>query len=182
MIIANKKKKENIAEYILYMYQIEDLIRAFNFDLDKLEQNVFGSFTQDKQKKKEIREWYGNLIQMMDLEQIKEKGHLQIVKNIVKDLDDLHKSLLNNPAEIDYQTKYHKAVPNIAELAAKMQVQNPSETEVMFHGLYTLILLRLRKQEITQETMAAMETFSSLLALLSQKYHEREKKERTEWM
>ena len=28
MIIAQKKRKENIAEYLLYMWQIEDLIRA----------------------------------------------------------------------------------------------------------------------------------------------------------
>jgi hypothetical protein len=182
MIIANKKKKENIAEYILYMYQIEDLIRAFNFDIDKLEQNVFGSFTQDKEQKKKIREWYANIIQMMELEQIKEKGHLQIVKNIVNDLEDLHKTLLNNPTEIDYQKRYYKAAPNIAELAGKVQIKNPGETEIILHGLYTIMLLRLRKQEITPETKAAIDTFSNLLALLSKKYHEREKKERTEWM
>ncbi len=182
MIIANKKKEENIAEYILYMYQIEDLLRAFNFDIDKLEQNVFGTFTQNEQKKKKIREWYANIIQMMELEQIKKKGHLQIIKNIVSDLENLHKSLLNNPTEIDYQTRYHKAAPNIAELAGKMQTKNTSETEIMLHGLYAIILMRLRKQEVTSETLAAIETFSNLLALLSKKYHEREKKERTEWM
>jgi flagellin-specific chaperone FliS len=89
---------------------------------------------------------------------------------------------LNNPTEIEYQKKYYKAAPNIAELAGKMQTKNPSETEIMLHGLYAIILMRLRKQELTSETQAAIETFSSLLALLSKKYHEREKKERTEWM
>jgi len=182
MIIANKKKKENIAEYILYMYQVEDLVRAFNFDLDKLEQNVFGSFTEDENLKKEIREWYGNIIQMMELEQIKNKGHLQIVKNIIQDLDDLHRSLLNNPAETEYQNKYHLAAPNIAELAGKMHVENPSEVEVMFHGLYAVMLLRLQKKEISSDTKNAIETFSNLLSLLAKKYHLRDKKERTEWM
>lgn len=28
MITASQKRKENIAEYLLYMWQIEDLIRA----------------------------------------------------------------------------------------------------------------------------------------------------------
>ena len=34
MIIARRKRKENIAEYLLYMWQVEDLIRANNFDMD----------------------------------------------------------------------------------------------------------------------------------------------------
>ena len=182
MIIANKKKQENIAEYVLYMYQIEDLVRAFGFDLDKLEQNVFGSFTENESLKKEIREWYGNIIQMMELEQLKEKGHLQIVKNVVNDLDDLHRNLLNNPAETEYQNKYHLAAPNIAELAGKMKMENPNDVEVMFQGLYAVMLLRLQKREITPDTQKAVDTFSNLLALLSKKYHQREEKERTEWM
>ena len=36
MLIAQQKLKENIAEYILYMYQIEDVIRAYNFDLERI--------------------------------------------------------------------------------------------------------------------------------------------------
>ncbi len=181
MIIANKKKKENIAEYILYMYQVEDLVRAFSFDLDKLEQQVFGSFSEDEDLKKQIREWYGNIIQMMEMEKIKEKGHLQIVKNIVNDLDDLHKSILNNPTETDYLAKYHQAAPNIATLAGKIGQENPNDVEVMFHGLYALMLLRLQKRTITPDTKSAVETFSNLLALLAKKYHEREEKERSEW-
>jgi len=36
MLIAQQKLKENIAEYILYMYQIEDVIRAYKFDLERI--------------------------------------------------------------------------------------------------------------------------------------------------
>ena len=36
MLIAAKKKEENIAEYILYMYQIEDIIRSFQFDIERI--------------------------------------------------------------------------------------------------------------------------------------------------
>ena len=39
MLIAQQKLKENIAEYILYMYQIEDVIRAYQFDLDSILEN-----------------------------------------------------------------------------------------------------------------------------------------------
>ena len=40
MIIARKKRKENIAEYILYMWQIEDIIRANNLNITKIENNI----------------------------------------------------------------------------------------------------------------------------------------------
>ena len=36
MIIAKQKRRENIAEYVLYMWQLEDLIRAYNFDIDAM--------------------------------------------------------------------------------------------------------------------------------------------------
>jgi hypothetical protein len=38
MITASQKRKENIAEYLLYMWQIEDIIRANGLDLAKIEQ------------------------------------------------------------------------------------------------------------------------------------------------
>ena len=34
MIVAKQKRKEKIAEYLLYMWQVEDLIRANQFDID----------------------------------------------------------------------------------------------------------------------------------------------------
>lgn len=37
MIIASQKKKENIAEYLLYMWQIEDIIRAYGLDIDQIQ-------------------------------------------------------------------------------------------------------------------------------------------------
>lgn len=36
MIIASRKRKENIAEYILYMWQIEDIIRANSCDIEQI--------------------------------------------------------------------------------------------------------------------------------------------------
>lgn len=36
MIIAKKLKEQNIAEYLIYMWQVEDLIRANGCDIDRL--------------------------------------------------------------------------------------------------------------------------------------------------
>ena len=57
MIIAQQKRKENIAEYLLYMWQVEDLIRAYNFDIDKIEANIISGYAISDDKKKEVKEW-----------------------------------------------------------------------------------------------------------------------------
>ena len=46
MIIARQKRKENIAEYLLYMWQVEDLIRANKFDMDSINRTVFAHYDQ----------------------------------------------------------------------------------------------------------------------------------------
>ena len=52
MIVASKKRKENIAEYLLYMWQIEDLIRANGLDMDKIRTNIIDRFDLDEGRKK----------------------------------------------------------------------------------------------------------------------------------
>ena len=67
MKVAKEKKKNNIAEYVLYMWQLEDLIRAFNFDIAALEKNVFGIFSKNETEKQVITDWYLALVEMMGL-------------------------------------------------------------------------------------------------------------------
>ena len=40
MIVARQKKKENIAEYLLYMWQIEDIIRACGGNIDVIKSRL----------------------------------------------------------------------------------------------------------------------------------------------
>jgi len=40
MLVASQKRKENIAEYLLYMWQMEDIVRAFNLDIERIRQNI----------------------------------------------------------------------------------------------------------------------------------------------
>ena len=37
MSLAAKKLKENISEYIIFLWQMEDLLRAVQFDADALD-------------------------------------------------------------------------------------------------------------------------------------------------
>jgi hypothetical protein len=182
MIVANQKKKENIAEYVLYMWHLEDLLRSLNFDIKVLEKTVFGMFSEDPSTRGEIVEWYGNLVQMMEMENIKKSGHLQITKNIVLDLNTLHVNLLKSPVEEKYRELYYAAAPNLFEFQKKISNPETNEVEMMFIGLYGLLMMRVKKSPISQETRLAMDTFSNLMAMLTKKYHEREEKEREEMM
>ena len=89
MIIAERKRKETIAEYLLYMYQVEDLIRAHRFDLQSIEQQIINQFDLEYGKKREMLEWYKGLVDRMDEEGIKKQGHMRMLIDLVQDLDKL---------------------------------------------------------------------------------------------
>ena len=59
MIIARRKRKENIAEYLLYMWQVEDLIRANNFDMDSIRRTVVDRYDRSAPPSFEIAEGNG---------------------------------------------------------------------------------------------------------------------------
>lgn len=94
MYTASQKRKENIAEYLLYMWQIEDLIRANNLDIDKIRSSIIDLYDLPPEKKKEMEEWYESLIDMMRREGVEKNGHLQLNKNVIIQLDDLHRQLM----------------------------------------------------------------------------------------
>jgi hypothetical protein len=176
MLIAKEKRKSNIAEYVLYMWQVEDVIRAYKFDIDLIDKNIISQYNKPDSVKKEIRNWYANLILMMHDEYIKEKGHLRFVKNIINDLNDLHISLLTKKKDTKYIELYRWAADNIQEFKQKLQDPRLNEIEICFSGLYALLLLRLQKRKVNAETRQAMMTFSNLLALLSLRFKEQENK------
>lgn len=170
MLIARGKKTENSAEYLLYMWQIEDLIRAFAFDIEKIQTYIIDGFDQPAEVKKEIREWYESLIEMMRLENITATGHLQINKNVITELDELHNVLLNSPKENFYLMTYHKVLPLIVELRAKPGGKAYDEVETCLNLLYGILLLRLQHKQISDETMQAATLISEFLRMLSAKY------------
>ena len=122
--------------------------------------------------KNEIREWYENLIDMMRREDVMEKGHLIINKNVISELTELHNRLLKSPQETEYTEAYYKTLPFIVELRSKTQDKNTPELETCLAALYGFLLMRLQKKEISGETQSALSQISSFLRLLSLKYKE----------
>ena len=176
MYIASHKRKENIAEYLLYMWQIEDLIRANNMDMNLIEKNIIEPSRLDPQMTAQLRDWYESLIDMMRREDVTTSGHLQINRNAMGQLATFHNTLLNDPAEADYHKQFYKTLPFIVELRAKAGENKAGEIETCFNFLYGILLMRLQHKEISKETQDAFVEISRLVAMLAAKFHEAENK------
>lgn len=171
MYIASQKNKENIAEYLLYMWQIEDIIRANDLDIDKIKANVIEKFDYTEAQKKEMTEWYESLIDMMRRENVEKSGHLQLNKNVIIQLTDLHLALLKDPRFPEYTAEFYKTLPYIVELRAKGGENPDGEIETCFNALYGMLMLRLQGKEISPETMTAIQQISKFMALLAKDFH-----------
>lgn len=171
MYIASQKNKENIAEYLLYMWQIEDIIRANDLDIDKIKANVIDKFDYTEAQKKEMTEWYESLIDMMRRENVEKTGHLQLNKNVIIQLTDLHLALLKDPRFPEYTAEFYKTLPYIVELRAKGGENPDGEIETCFNALYGMLMLRLQGKEISPETMTAIQQISKFMALLAKDFH-----------
>lgn len=174
MLIALQKRQENIAEYLIYMWQIEDLLRACQLDEDKIEEQLVNRFRQIPDITEEtisrIRQWYMDLAQMMLSEGKREKGHLQINDNVLIDLTDLHLRLLKNGQDAIYTSCFYSTLPIIVELRSKEGDDKKGELETCFTALYGILMLRLQGKGISNETDLAAKQISKFIALLAEKY------------
>lgn len=176
MYISRQLKQQNIAEYLLYMWQVEDLIRANGCDIGQIRWNVVDTYPSltDSQRQ-ELTQWYEDLINMMHDEGVMQKGHLQINKNIIVWLTDLHLRLLRSPKFPYYSAAYYKALPFIVELRAKGADRDVPELETCFDAMYGVWMLKLQKKEVSEDTQKAVKAISDLLAMLAG-YYIKEKK------
>ena len=170
MFISKQLKQQNIAEYLLYMWQIEDLLRAYHFDMDRIKADIVDPYSVTEEQKAELFQWYKDLANMMHDEGVMEKGHVQINKNVIVWLTDLHLQLLRSPKYPYYSAAYYKALPFIVELRAKGADKDVSELETCFDAMYGVLMLKLQKKEISEETQKAIKVISDLLAILADYY------------
>ncbi len=176
MFIANQLRKNNIAEYLLYMWQVEDTIRAFGCSLPRIRREYIAHFDYTDEQKEEEADWYGNLVRMMNEEGCREKGHLQINKVTMQLLADLHTQLLASPKFPFYNTAYYKVLPFIVELRQRGADKQENEIETCLNLLYGVMMLRLQKKEVTASTQHAVKEVSSFIGLLSD-YYKKDKEE-----
>ncbi len=170
MLFAEKEISKNIAEYVLYLWQMEDLLRALNFDMAKVEQLVRTSADIDEVSLRRELNRYQLLIGEMREEGLMETGHLTKSLKAMAELHYLHQNLLQVKKDKTYFDLYAVAQPHILEFMGKTGKNRLTEIEVCFNALYGLLLLRLKKEPVSPATQEAMDSFSKLLAYLAAKY------------
>ena len=148
--MVKKNKKDNIAEYILYLWQIEDNLRAF---------------PQQADATPELQEFN----QMMHREGIIDGGHLQLAKNALNELEELHTRFLNEDAM--YRAAIIRLQPSLNLLKAKTDRPTMSDIEACLTLLYQIMLLHLQKKEISAQTASVQQQATGLLQFLSRAYY-----------
>lgn len=170
MFIAQELRKNNIAEYLLYMWQIEDTIRAFNCSLSRIRHEYIARFDYSEEQRDEEIDWFGNLIRMMNQEGCRRQGHLQINRVTLQLLTDLHLQLLASPQYPFYNAAYYKILPFIVELRNRGTNKSENEIETCLNALYGVMMLRLQKREVTPDTEHAVKEISTFIGMLSDYY------------
>ncbi len=171
MFTAEQLRKQNIAEYLLYMWQIEDLIRANDCDIEKIKANVIPTYGVDADNSAKLTNWFADLIDMMRAEDVVKTGHLQINKNVIINLVDLHTMLLRSTKYPGYGAEFYRTLPFIVELRARAGENKSGEIETCFNALYGILLLRMQHKEISKQTLEAVTQITKFVSTLAHYYH-----------
>jgi hypothetical protein len=169
MLIAREKRRTNIAEYILYMWHVEDSLRSCSFNRETIEQKLVGRFQADEETSREISDWYMNLAVMMEKEQVQESGHIQVLKNLVNDLNEFHFKMLQTGVDAPYVYLYQQNRATIEQFMKKSYGNN-NAIEVCLNALYVVWVLRMNNSPVSEKTQQTVDGLARLTGHLSTRY------------
>ncbi|MDO4770260.1 DUF4924 family protein [Porphyromonas sp.] len=172
MFVAQKKRKENISEYILYMFQIEDIIRALGGDDKAIEDYVSQNYNKEGEPVQDVIEWYLRLRDEMLRSNTISSGHVPMIQSLLIELNVIHQQLLKMPVQSIYSTLYYKTLPSIIQLRTLSNDTQQNEIETCFVGVYGYLTLKMKGKDVSEETLSAIKQISTFLALLADRYCE----------
>ena len=164
-------KKENISEYIIQLYRKEDLVRAFEFDLEKIGSHMINHLPISNIEKLTEVNYYEDLIQKMQDQGIEKEGHLQEAKQLVNALETLSNDLIKSDSQ--YAEIYEDAKAAINENIELSGGVITSDLQICLNGIYGFLLLRLNGKKLEENDQNKIEKFGNILSYLSMKYQER---------
>lgn len=176
MTIAERKYAENIAEYVIYMWQMQDLLRAVNMDVESLDE-FLRSFLPTEEKIQEEKIWFQGLAKSMKRSGAEERGNVEELQEVISELNLLHTTLNTLLRDEEYIAANERAKENLDAYRERTNGKALSDVEAYLTALYGLMILRLRKQEISEETKDAMKTFSDVMVQLALQYNKMKKGE-----
>ena len=178
MDIAQQKRKENIAEYILYLWQLEDLLRALQFSPEAIYATLVKPRHLDSQQEQLFLAWYMDIAHLLEQEGKEKSGHLDHTLHLISDMHDLHLRLMNQQeVDVMYRQRYTvltQYLPTLRSLLGKES--DMSDTELCFRALYAAMLYRI-KGEGESVVADTLEVISPFVATLTDYFHKVEKGE-----
>ena len=157
------------------MYQIEDIIRSMNFDMDLINKLIVDGFDQPQEVKDQIYQWYLDLTESLIREGKKGSGHLNSLVSKVEELQGFHSKLLTVYQDNEYQKLYESAKPILRDLVMKSGGKKLiNEIDVALNGAYGYLLLKLRRVEISEATIKSIQRVNAMLAYLAHQYKQKE--------
>ncbi len=176
MDIARQKRDENIAEYILYIWQLEDLLRAMKFDPRAVFEALVAPRDGTDEWKLSALEWYMEIAELLTKEGKAEGGHLDHTLHLVGEINDLHLMLTEQPVGRCYRELFALLAPSLPALRKTLGREEISDIELTFRALYAAMLYRMKgeRAEVTDEVV---EMISPVVATLADMYHKVERGE-----
>lgn len=145
MYISQQKRRENIAEYILYLWQLEDLLRALQFSPEAIYNTLVEPNSGcNEQQKQQLFMWYMSLVGLLKEEGKEEKGHLNHTLHLIGDVENLHLQLLQLPLGEHYRTLWQPLKEELSRLRIVLARDGVSDMELCFRALYATMLYRIK--------------------------------------
>lgn len=178
MYIAQKKRKENIAEYILYLWQLEDLLRALQFSPEAIYSQLVAKSALDDASRQQVFFWYMDIVNLLRQEGKESSGHLEHTLHLIADLNDLHERLLVLPAGEKYRREFAVLAPEMPALRVKLGKTDVSDIELCFRALYAVVLYRIKGDKSHEEGIRnVIDLISPVIAELASVYRQVERGE-----
>lgn len=172
MLIALQKRKENIAEYILYIWQVEDLLRALQFSPEAIYATLVDkSEGADEQQKENIFNWYMQIVELLRKEGKESSGHIDHTLHLIADLHNLHLQLMKLPVGEHYRITYAALAMELPRLRTIINKPDISDTELCFRALYATLLYRIKGggERAIEDTLAVISPAIGELAAMYSK-------------
>jgi hypothetical protein len=169
MDIAQSRRKENIAEYILYLWQIEDLLRALQFSPEAIYSQFVAPRNLPEQQQNIMLLWYMDIVGLLREEGKEQSGHLNHTLHLIADMHNLHLQLMELPVGAHYRQTFSALAPLLPTLRTTLGNREMNDTEICFRALYATMLYRIKgggEKAITD----TLEYVSPVIAELSAMY------------
>ena len=167
-----QKKEDNVAGYVISMWHIEDLMRANDLDLGKVDEHLIVPMGLDESNHASMREWYAEILERMRAKGIERTGHLEEVEETMNELEFLHHTLVDVLNDEEYDALFAKAEPGIRTLQQHAGGDPDGVIATCFTAVYGVMVLRAQNTPVSTETSQAEAHIRKLLERLSLHYRQ----------